>query len=372
MTQAPHCTTMTQVIAAPPRLLMVGPQHHGVVQYAIDVADAVVATDPRAERLDAQTPSDAVHLLDGVDRAHVHVTDRLFGRSPEEAAEAVERLADATELTVTLHDIPQTSDGRMLDRRIAAYARFIAAAHATAVNSRHEQALAEEFLGVSASVVPYAIPLGSRIASAPATVDDASQPGAARPLTVLIAGFIYPGKGHAAAIQAASRAAEDLRATGHPIADVVVRAIGAPSAGHEDDVLDLEAEARAAEVSFEVTGYLDDAAFAAQISLPGIPLAAHGHVSASRSMLDWVEAGRRPLVVDSRYAAEMEQLRPETMVRYDPSTLHTELAAAWLDPSRTRLPAGRSLRPALPDTASAYLDWWGATAGTGRHRPPTL
>jgi len=371
LTRAPHCTTMTQVIAAPPRLLMVGPQHHGVVQYAIDVADAVVHADPRAERMYASTPADAVLLLDGVDRAHVHVTDRLFGRSPEEAADAVERLADATELTVTLHDVPQTSDGRMLDRRIAAYARFIAAAHATAVNSRHEQALAEEFLGVSAATVPHAIPLGSRIGTAAVSADDASLPGP-RPLTVLIAGFIYPGKGHSSAIQAASRAAEVLRATGHQVADVVVRAIGAPSAGHEDDVLDLEAEARAAEVWFEVTGYLDDAAFTAQISRPGIPLAAHGHVSASRSMLDWVEAGRRPLVVDSRYAAEMDQLRPETMVRYDPSTLHAELAAAWLDPSRTRLPAGRSLRPALPDTAGAYLDWWGATAGTGRHRPPTL
>lgn len=359
MTQAPHCTNMTQVIAAPPRLLMVGPQHHGVVQYAIDVADAVVAADPRADRVYASTPADAVHLLDGVDRAHVHVTDRLFGRSPEEAADAVERLADVTSLTVTLHDVPQTSDGRMLERRIAAYARFIAAAHATVVNSRHEQALAEEFLGVSPATVPHAIPLGSRVGAAVVTADDASPPGATRPLTVLIAGFIYPGKGHSSAIQAAARAAEELRATGHPVADVVVRAIGAPSAGHEDDVLDLEAEARALTVSFEVTGYLDDEAFAAQISRPGIPLAAHGHVSASRSMLDWVEAGRRPLVVDSRYAAEMEQLRPETMVRYDPSTLHTELAAAWLDPSRTRLPAGRDLRPSLPDSASAYLDWWG-------------
>jgi hypothetical protein len=358
LTRDPGCTTMTQVIAAPPRLLMVGPAHHGVVQYAIDVARAAVVLDPRASRVDAPTPADAVHLLDQVDRAHVHVTDRLFGRSPEEAAETVEHLAGLTELTVTLHDVPQTSDGRMLDRRIAAYARFIQAARATAVNSHHEQSLIEEFLGLGTATVPHAIPLGSRIASAPMVVDEASREGAARPLAVLIAGFIYPGKGHSAAIQAASRAADDLRAGGHPVGEVVVRAIGGPSAGHEDDVLALEAEARAVGVSFEVTGYLDDVAFGAQISHPGIPLAAHGHVSASRSMLDWVEAGRRPLVVDSRYAAEMERLRPETMVRYDPSTLHTELAAAWLDPSRTRLPAGRSLRPALPDTAQAYLDWW--------------
>lgn len=367
MTRAPRCTTMTQVIAAPPALLMVGPPHHGVVQYAIDVAHAVATIAPRTRLLEASTPADALRLLDGVERAHVHVTDRLFGRTPEEAAQAVERLADVTELTVTLHDVPQTSDGRMLDRRIAAYERFIGAAHATAVNSRHEQSLVEEFLGVGAQAVPHAIPLGSRVVSAAAGVDDGMVQGAARRLIVLIAGFIYPGKGHSAAIQAASRAATDLRAVGQPVTDVIVRAIGGPSAGHEGDVLGLEAEARAVGVSFHVTGYLDDADFVAAISGPGIPLAAHGHVSASRSMLDWVEAGRRPLVVDSRYAAEMGRLRPETMVRYAPDRLHAELAAAWLEPARTRLSAGRSLRPALPDTARAYLDWWGGATPTGGH-----
>lgn len=84
----------------------------------------------------------------------------------------------------------------------------------------------------------------------------------------------------------------------------------------------------------------------------------HAHVSASRSMLDWIEAGRRPLVADSRYAAEMEALRPGLMTRYAADALPDLLADAWRRPARTWLPDGADLRPSLDDAAAQYVRWW--------------
>ncbi len=111
---------------------------------------------------------------------------------------------------------------------------------------------------------------------------------------------------------------------------------------------------------FEATGFLEDADFASRIVADGIPLAAHEHVSASRSMLDWVEAGRRPLVISSRYAQEMAMLRPGTMALYEPAELPRRLVAAWLDPGQTWLDPGTPLAPTLVDVAAEYLAWWNA------------
>jgi hypothetical protein len=184
--------------------------------------------------------------------------------------------------------------------------------------------------------------------------------GGNRVLRVLIAGFVYPGKGHRPAVVAGARAAETLRARGEDVGTVAVRAIGAPSRGHENDVTQLREEAAELGVAFEVTGFLGDDAFVRELAGPGIPLAAHEHVSASRSMLDWVEAGRRPLVVDSRYAAEMDELRPGTLTRYAADDLAERLVDAWLDPASTRLGPHASLAPTLDDVAASYLAWWAA------------
>lgn len=346
------------MIDAPPLQLTIGPPSHGVVQYALDVAAALTRTDDRVRVHSVPDVDTALAALDGVDRAHVHITDRLLGRSPEEAADAVERLGAATRLTLTLHDVPQTSDGAPLSRRISSYERCIGASAGIAVNSAHERSLIAEFLSVEA--VPVVIPLGSRVAAVGDASTHAGLPAASPDLVVLISGFVYPGKGHLEAIVAASEAAASLRAGDAAVGRVVVRAIGAASPGHEGDVEVLADRARGIGVDLEVTGYLDDASFAEQLVVPGIPLAAHQHVSASRSMLDWVEAGRRPLVIDSRYAAEMDELRPHTIGRFEPSSLAQRLAEAWTDPASTWLPAGRSLRPTLADSARSYLDWWGS------------
>ena len=109
---------------------------------------------------------------------------------------------------------------------------------------------------------------------------------------------------------------------------------------------DSSADAERRGVRFDVTGFLDDAAFQAQLLERGIPLAAHEHISASRSMLDWVESGRRPLVVCSRYAEEMAALRPGTMTVYQPDELARCLVDAWRHPQqKTWLAAGTSARP---------------------------
>jgi hypothetical protein len=293
---------------------------------------------------------------------HLHVTDRLWGGSAEEAARNLEHLAAQTRVSISLHDVPQASDGSGLERRVAAYSRILAASDGAVVNSRHEQHLVTEFL--PSAPPPHAIPLGARRAAPPRDAARRDQhpadSGVPRPLVVLIAGYIYPGKGHSQAITAAAAAARLMRDSGEEAGAVVVRAIGRPSAGHEHDVELLRAHADRSDVHFEVTGFLQDADFASHIVADGIPLAAHEHVSASRSMLDWVEAGRRPLVISSRYSQEMAMLRPATMALYEPADLPRRLVAAWREPGQTWLEPGTRLAPTLVDVAAEYLAWWNA------------
>ena len=318
----------------PPRLLILGAPQHGVVRYATDLADAVTATagDVSAD-----------------DSAHVHVTDRLFGSSPEEAAERIEQLAATTRLSITLHDVPQESDGTGFSRRADAYRRFIAAASGVAVNSRHEASLVLEHLGhrVDDAAV---VAIGTRSAHPVTRPRPSTGSGGS---TVMIAGYIYPGKGHLEAILAAGEAG---RAVGGDRPTVV--AIGSPSAGHERDVDALQRVARTAGVDFRVTGYLDNDAYAREQYAVGVPVAAHQHVSASRSILDWAETGRRALVAESRYTREMDALRPGTIALYEPHRLAELIERAWREPESTWLAPTTELAPTLADAATAYRRWW--------------
>lgn len=350
-----------------PALLLTGPPRHGVVRYAGDLAAHVRDLDAGARVLRVDDPGDLPAAAEGLGRAHLHVTDRLLGSSPDAAADLVERLAAACRLTVTLHDVPQESDGpRNLPRRTAAYARVAAAAAGVAVNSRHEALLLAEH-GVLAAGRARVVPLGSAVAAPEATAapDAAPAPAgsAGAPLVALVAGFLYPGKGHDDVVRAVADAADLLRAAGTPPGEVAVVAVGGPSPGHEDEVDRLRAEAGSRGVALRVTGGLADDAFHAALRGPGVPVAAHRHLSASRTLLDWGEAGRRPLVVDSRYAREMAALRPGTLTLYPPADLPAHLARSWADPRAAQLPAGTSLAPTLADAAAAYLAWWAEDAG---------
>jgi glycosyltransferase involved in cell wall biosynthesis len=341
-----------------PELVLVGPPQHGVSAYATDLAEALKGAGFAVSMPVVPDAEAAVALAAGTDRVHVHFTDRIFGSTPEDAADLVERMAVLTRLSVTLHDLPQPSDGTPFARRARAYGRVLAAVRGAVVSSEHEASLVATHLPAPTRPVQV-IPIGTRVPRTPRPRDQAAgAPAAPGPLRVLIAGFIYPGKGHLEAIDAVAAVRDKLRAMGETLEDATVVAIGSASPGHEDDVELLQRHASASGVTLRVTGYLDDNAYRAAVSAHGIPLAAHQHLSASRSMLDWIEQGRLPLVADSRYAREMARLRPNTLRLYQPAHLAEQLEDGWRRPGSTRLAPGTPLHPTLTDAALAYRDWW--------------
>lgn len=292
-----------------------GPSRHGVVRHAREVAKALGAATER---------------LDGAGPLHVHVTDRLWGDGPEAAAARLEALAAARRLTVTLHDLPQASDGpRNHPRRAAAYARIAAAAAGVVVSSEHERTLLRAVSPVEAAVIPLPVlPL--------------APPDPALPLDdrVAVLGFFYPGKGHAEVVAATP-----------PGLGVAV--LGAASPGHEEE---LAALAATAPVPVEATGWLDDAALLARCRRAAVPVAWHRHLSASGSIGSWVAAGRRPIVPDTPATRELAALRPGTLAPAE--DLAAAIRAAQREPARTWLAPGTGTRPHLADVAEAYRAWW--------------
>lgn len=323
-------------MSAAPRLL-VHPGTHGVAMYGREMAEAVRATDPSIEIVGADQ-------RDAADRGaplHVHFTDRLWGRSPEEASQAFVALAARRAVSVTLHDVPQASDGeRNLPRRRAAYAAVAEAARGVAVNSEHERALlGEERVWTGPAV---SIPLPVELQA------DAPRPPADGSIGVL--GYFYPGKGHDEAARAAA-AAGITRMT----------VLGRASDGHAAELEEFVRRAAARGVEVEVTGWLDDHEIARRGRAVSVPVIAHRHVSASGSLASWIGWGRRPVAVRNRYMDEMAALRPGTLQTVDESELAVAARAAIERPETTwhgltRLPMS------WPDAAEAYVEWWGGLA----------
>lgn len=319
--------------AVAPPVLLAHAGHHGVAVYARDIAAEVVGLDPRARVL---TP-DALASLPAGTPVHAHVTDRLWGTSPEEAATVIAALAARHPLFVTLHDVPQESDGaRNRPRRRAFYRAVVEVARGVAVNSAHERALLaeEDVWDGPVAVVPLPVDASP---SLPAPPPDGS---------VGVLGYFYPGKGHDEALAAAV-------AAGVPRLSVLGRA----SDGHADELAAFVARAAAAGVAVEVTGWLDDEAMAARARAVAVPVIAHRHVSASGSLASWIGWGRAPLAVRNRYVDEMAELRPGTLRPVDPAALAREVRSAVAEPGRTwhgihPVPHGRAA------AARAYLDWW--------------
>jgi glycosyltransferase involved in cell wall biosynthesis len=343
--------------SAPPALVIVGPTSHGVVEYANDLAAAVANRSPGAVILRFPDAA-ALDRFDGdaTDRLHVHVTDGLFGRDLDEAAEAVERLTAAHSVAVTLHDLPQASDGaRNLPRRAAAYTRFLAGAVGVSVSSRHEASLLAEH--VTTSLVPEILPLGTRVAH-PAAVRIGVEDAGSERLEILMAGYVYPGKGHEEVLAAAATL------VGQGAGPVRVTVLGGVAARHADEANRLQLAAAEAGVEWRITGYLDRDDYARGLSSPGVPVLAHRHYSASRTLLDWTEAGRRALVVTTRYTREMADLRPGTLTLVDGAreSLADAIAMLGRDEGATILDACTSLAPTLDDVARASLDWWDGLA----------
>lgn len=332
-----------------PDLFVGGAPEHGVVRYAQEVARAVVDAYLSRGAL-AESPPRLVESLQdprGGSPLHIHFTDRLFGSSPEEAAAHFEGIAALAPVSVTLHDVPQLSDGAVnLPRRRDCYRRVLAASRGVVCNSFHEVSLLRELGIMTAGPPPVVIPL-----AAPSLVSGSIDVANLDSDAALV-GFVYPGKGHREVIESVARLGGGLG----------VVALGSASAGHEADVTSLVTFAESLGVRFSATGYLSDHELLRRCSLAAVPIAAHQHMSASASILTWLMAGRRPLVADSRYAREMHELRPGTMTLYATNGMDAAVAAALADPASTVLDAQVDIAPRMTDAVESYTTWWSSMA----------
>ncbi|WP_445997304.1 hypothetical protein ACUWEX_05035 [Okibacterium fritillariae] len=319
-----------------PALLHRGDALHGVDQYARTIADALGVPVELAPETD-----------DGSAARHLHFTDRLWGVDAEDAAQRIERLAASGPVTVTLHDVPQPSDGeRGFARRTASYRRVVAAASGVVCNSEHERRLLEQALGEA--VVAHVIPLPAQ--------PPAPRPNAWQPLDeVAVLGFFYPGKGHREVVDAVALLPEERRPG--------VVSLGGASPGHERELAELAEHAASLGVRFRSTGFLSVDDRDALVRAVAVPVIAHQHVSASGSLTDWISAGRRPLTIRSPYFAEMLQLRPGTLTLFDdgdPQVLAAAIAGLRFDPDATWVEPGTASSPTVSDTARSYAEWWAA------------
>jgi glycosyltransferase involved in cell wall biosynthesis len=150
------------------------------------------------------------------DLTHVQFTDALFGPDVASAADAFVTwsLTAPRPVVVTLHDVPDGDDETDRSaRRRCAYGRVVGASDAVVVSTEHEASSARR-LGCPTPVV---VPLPVEVLGPPGPA-----PAWAGRRTVGVLGFVYPGKGHAEAIDAVARHA----------GAVAVVAVGAVSPGH--------------------------------------------------------------------------------------------------------------------------------------------
>lgn len=334
--------------------VVVGPEQHGVVRHARLVADALGHRCVRAESVGADRDVDALDLGDA-EVVHLAYTDRLFGAQAEQSAATVEALvapwlAAGRALSLTLHDLPAGDDDRER-RRAQAYRRVLARASGVVVNSWRELELVRSLLPESGPRSLRCIPLPLEPArpeparTEPARPEPAAEPsGPDATREVVVLGYLFPDRGYE-----------------HTLTElppgVTLRAVGRPSAGHEDLPAALDRFARAHGTRLDVTGYVPDAELDPLLRAAAVPVAPNRRVAASASVNTWIAHGRRPLVPDSPYARELDQRTPGTITRYDadqPGALREAVAHALADPASTRLPADAVLPPDLATVADAY------------------
>lgn len=321
---------------APVIHLVVGPERHGVVRFGVELTDALRARGFAAEQRRTCDPS-ALPPGCGV---HIQFTDRLFGDNAEQAATAVAHVMTGVRraggrVSVTLHDLPQPSDGANFAMRARAYASLAESADAVVVSSNHERNLLSR---IHSRQVASVIPL-------PITPASGARPSAT-PSSVAVFGFLYPGKGHAEVLDAMSGLPGDVRMV----------AIGEPSAGHEDLVDDLERVARGQGRRFDITGHVPDDEVPEKLRAVTVPVVHPRHVSASASLNSWLAAGRRPLVADSPYVREIAERNAGALWVYDNchEGLSTALRAALDQPTSTWAPPGAALVPTADQVAVRY------------------
>lgn len=333
-----------------PLTIALGPPEHGVTRFAVDCARAV-----GADLLEVAHVEHLPAALAGRDDpVHLHVTDSLFGGTPDQAAEVIEMLARGRLVAVTLHDVPQPAEGADRCRqRTRAYQRIARAAGLVVVSSGHERRLCADAVIAVDAVIPLPVPAlpGAGATSTVSPVAPAPPaPGrAVDERSVGVFGFLHPGK----AVDLVADAVARLAGAGDD--RVTLRLLGEPAEGHHDYVAAALTAVRAAGGRAEVTGRIDDDELAGLLSEVTAPVALFRNVSASGSLNTWAAAGRRPLVNDSEYSREMEQIRPGSILLTDGSDLATDLRRLLDDPAPTR----RDIPPpGLDVLGRAYLQAW--------------
>lgn len=316
-----------------PLLVHFGDAQHGVDRCARALAESAQALRPEIRLVHIEHAA-------GAPRVHIHFTDRLWGADAESAAAAVEALAADARVAVTVHDVPQPSDGEEgMRRRARAYRRVLEAAEVIVCNSEHERSLLRASTGTAATIdvipLPAAVPLPR-----PAT--------GTRRHEVAVLGFFYPGKGHREVVDAVAALPEAPAVT----------AIGRAAPGHEAELAELQGYAAGCGVAFTATGFVPDDALLERAQQAAVPVVAHQHVSASGSLNDWIAAGRRPITVTNAYFEEMAALRPGTVRLVEPAELREAIAAGLEDPSQTWLSTDAQTGPHADDVAAAYLERW--------------
>ncbi len=318
--------------------LVVGPDQHGVVRHACQIAEAGADPIIRAET-PALVPAD---WWSGATIVHLPYTDRLFAdRCEDSAAEfatlTAPPLAAGVALSITLHDLP-AGDSDLERRRRAAYQRVVRDARGIVVNSNRELELIDSITHRARSLRMIPLPV---LAQPPATQPPLTS--AADP-DVVVLGFVFPDRGY-----------EQVISELPPGMDLV--ALGRPAAGHEELPAELARRAEAAGHRLRVTGFVPDAELAAALHSADIPVAPNRRVAGSGSIATWIGHGRRPLVPDSAYTRELEARAPGTVTRYaadTPGALRAAIEQARDDPGSTWLPAGTLLGPDLAETAASY------------------
>lgn len=321
-------------------LALVGPSQHGVRMHA----SALAHHTPHAERIEGEITEILPRLLADEGPVHFHFTDRIFGHTAHDAAGTVERIAAHRPVSVTLHDIPQPSDGHAFMARCAGYARVVEAACTVIVSSEYERDLLIRHSGLPTDTPVHVDPLP--IDRAPVLEAVSGPLGCVNTPTVGLLGFIYPGKGHARVLSA-------LASSDHS-ADVA--ALGRPSDGHQDLVAEFEERARVQGRRFHVTGFLAEEQLTAAARSVTVPVVAPEHVSASGSVGRWIASGRRPIVTRHPFFEELRDRAPWALTLTD--DLPSALNAALENPASTWIDARDWNDSDVPSTAHAARTQW--------------
>ena len=320
--------------------LLVGPRSHGVVRYAQSVFDAVRAQggDHRLVHLRTRCAGVSSDLAECA-HVHMHVTDRLFGHTPLRARDNLLAMIAGLRrpVSVTLHDLPQPSDGRAMPARIEFFRAVARSSAGVIVSSRHEASLFAKYVDPSIEVEVVPLMFDAVRAHKPSDSDE---------LTVGVLGYLYPGKGHI----------ETLSAMAGLDPSVGFVALGTPSPGHDDLADDLAKLAADTGRRCTITGYLTDDELRRASADVTVPVAYHRHMSASGSINSWISAGRRPLVPRTAYTEELAARSPGVLTMHDnnDAALRAAIEKAFAHPETTWIDAAVSPSPTVADVGRIH------------------